>query len=119
MQQTFLELIFPFFVFSSACWTVRQVYSDVESFKAYFLDLEHELEAVARDQEAGQSVVAEWPFDIWYEDIIMNIFEHLRAKDFGNFLICIGLCNDHKVLVNEALLIFFKFLLGKLVFQGI
>ena len=64
-------------------------------------------------------MVAEWPFDIWYEDIIMNIFEHLRAKDFGNFLICIGLCNDHKVLVNEALLIFFKFLLGKLVFRGI
>ena len=45
-------------------------------------------------------MVAEWPFDIWYEDIIVNIFEHLRAKDFGNFLICIGFCNDHKVLMN-------------------
>ena len=29
------------------------MYSDVESFKEYFLELEHELEAVARDQEAG------------------------------------------------------------------
>lgn len=94
------------------------MYSDVESFKEYILELEHELEPVARDQ--GWIVCgSKWPL-ISDMNIIM-LYQTFDQKFFGNFLICIGLCNDHKVLMGTGhcplLLLFFKFLLGKLVFQ--
>lgn len=40
----------------------------MENFKGYFLELEHELKAVARDQEAGYPVVVECLSDVWYND---------------------------------------------------